>query len=301
MEKAYIILAHKNPRQLLQLITRLDDNKSEFFLHIDKKSDLTQFRAVVDYGSNVHLVQRELTNWGGFGLVKATLNALEMIREYKIFDRVILLSGQDYPIKNNGFINRFFKTTPASIFLEYTAIPDYNRWHTTGGMYRINKYFFGLKTYQRYAAKALNLGSKFLPALQRKIPNGLKPYAGSQWWTIDNYALNYILNYIKDNPVYTAFHKYTFAPDEVYFHTILLNSTDERIVTKISNNNLMYARWLHATSSHPEIVSKHSVEELVYSSDLFARKFEQEADTEVFDQINTHCNQIEKQMMEQNK
>ena len=74
-KKAYIILAHNNPIQLLRLMKRLNDDNSWFFLHIDIKVNIEIFRSLLQGGfSNLTWVDRERGRWGGLGLVKATLN-----------------------------------------------------------------------------------------------------------------------------------------------------------------------------------------------------------------------------------
>jgi len=47
MEKNYIILVHENPQQLLRLIKALDDNKSFFYIHVDKKVDIQDFKELI--------------------------------------------------------------------------------------------------------------------------------------------------------------------------------------------------------------------------------------------------------------
>ena len=44
MQINYIILTHKSPIQLERLISRLDDQDSTFFVHIDLKTDIEQFK-----------------------------------------------------------------------------------------------------------------------------------------------------------------------------------------------------------------------------------------------------------------
>src|ERR1700709_746531 len=98
MEKAYIILAHKNPQQLYRLIQKLDDQHSTFFIHIDKKVPLAGFEQILGLNNKVIFTKRVYTEWGGFGLVEATLNAMQAVKDsLKRYERIILLSGQDYP------------------------------------------------------------------------------------------------------------------------------------------------------------------------------------------------------------
>lgn len=289
MQKAYIILAHRNPEQLHRLISRLHDNSSTFFIHIDKKVPLAAFSSLSEFGDKVQYVDRVYSEWASFQLVEATLNGMKAIRAAKQhFDVITLLSGQDYPIKTNNFLDDFFRDSPYTVFIEYFTIPNYERWQGRGGLFRIDKYFFGFKFYQRYSAKALNFLASFIPKLRRKLPYNLIPYGGSQWWIMDMYALNYILDFINENPAYTSFHKATFAPDEIFFHTILLNSEDERISKSIVNDSKRYMHF-KCKELHPDILTKADLDRIKNSDALFARKFDCEEDSNIFDAIDEVC------------
>ena len=290
MEKAYIILAHKLPEQLYRLVERLNDGYSTFFIHIDKKADIARFDNLSDFGDAIQLIEREDIKWAGISIVDAEINALRAIKAFdKKFDRIILLSGQDYPIKSNEHINKFFRTSPYSVFIEYWSMPNFKIWGEQGGMFRFDKYFFGTKKYEKLRAKCLNFLSILLPFLQRKIPNKLVPYGGWMWWTLDMYALDYILRYIDNNPKYLRYHKYTFAPDETFLQTILLNAKDERLLKSISNNHLRYIFWPDTTKGHPTLLRKQHLKEIKASDALFARKFDSTKDEEILDLIDKNC------------
>ena len=231
--KAYIILVHKNPEQVCRLIEKLNDGNSKFFVHIDKKIPSAQFSILNRFHNRVKFVQRVKTDWGSYGLVIATLNALKEIKTSgEDFKQIILLSGQDYPIKSNAFIDEFFKRSEYSLFIEYFKIPNHEKWKPRGGLYRVDKYYLGSSVYEKYIAKMLNFLSMYSVRLQRNLPLDMIPYAGSQWWMINMYAVNYILDFIDKNPEYISFHKHTFAADEVFFQTILLNIENEQLKKK---------------------------------------------------------------------
>lgn len=291
-----MILAHTYPEQLFRLVQKLEDNRSFFFIHIDKRADLSIFKKLLILKHKIIFVERVTSNWGEFGLVSATLNCLKAVKNYNhTFERIILLSGQDYPIKSNSEIDHFFKTTRCTVFLEYYSLPDFVKWQPSGGLYRVNKYFLGLRSYQKLGARIINLLATLLPFLRRQIPAGMKPFAGSGWWMIDNYALHYILNYVEEHPEYVAFHQYTFASDELFFHMILLNATDEKIRKGIINNNKRLVKWKAITDSHPETIKKSDLPSLIQSDDLFARKFDSFEDTEIIDLIDQYCLQASHQ------
>jgi hypothetical protein len=290
MKKAYVILAHKNAAQLRRLITALHDGHSVFFIHIDGRSDITSFASVADFGNSVQFVPRVKTTWAGFGLVEAVLNGMMAVKKCREhIEHVFLLSGQDYPIKSNDYINDFIADQGEKIFIEYFQLPNFEKWKPNGGLYRVNKYFMGLKPHQRFAAKAANAVAGVIPAFRRKQYKSMKPFAGSMWWSLPIHAVNYILDFVNKHPRYTAFHKYTFAADEVFFQSILLNAREDRIASAIVNNDKRFIRWKDISSAHPEILSKNDLGDMQRSDALFARKFDMSKHPEVFDLIDAHC------------
>ncbi|CAM4362207.1 Core-2/I-Branching enzyme [Pedobacter westerhofensis] len=286
MKKAYIILAHKNLDHLLRMVERLDDGNSHFFIHVDLKTELPCSYAELAKNRRVLLTKRIATSWGGFSLAQATLNAMYDIKATGIhFEAINLLSGQDYPIKSNEEIDNFFKTSKYGVYLDHFTLPNYKRWDT-GGTYRYQKYFFGIGKTSLLFSKLMNLLSTYVPVFARKLPAHLTPYCGSQWWTINMYALNYILSFIGEHPDYVEFHKFTFAPDELFFHIILLNAKDPALQLSISKDNLRYIKWAKLDNAHPEVLKPEDMEDLRQSGSLFARKFDGENDEKILDLID---------------
>lgn len=293
IKKAYIILAHKDPLQLQRLVGSLDDGCSHFLVHIDSRVPMAPFRTVLSSCDHVCFLSPVKTEWGSLGLVKAVLAGIEAaVRCGKKFDHLILLSGQDYPVKSNEQIDDFLQQNKDKNFLEYFPLPCPAKWKPNGGLYRVNKYFLGLKTHQKYAAKTANFLGILIPSLQRKTYDGMKAFAGSMWWVINMYAARYIVRFVAMNPRYLLFHRFTFAPDELFFHMILLNANDENIKTSIVNNDLHYIRWKNIDASHPETIRKEDIGELVDSEALFARKFDAAADMEILDLVDAHCRSV---------
>jgi hypothetical protein len=125
---AYIVSAYKLPDQLVRLVSTLDTGDSHFLVHVDKKTDDEVFRrmtAPLRDHSNVHFLERHRCFYGGFGHVKATLKGIdEIVRQRLPFDYVILLTGQDYPIKSNRQIEEFFSRHEGRSFMEYFSMPS---------------------------------------------------------------------------------------------------------------------------------------------------------------------------------
>lgn len=290
MKKAYIIMVHKNPLQVCRLVSRLNDGFSDFFIHIDKTAAIAPFEIIKEISQVVQFVERADSKWGGFGFVQASLNGLKAVRDSnKHFDRIFLLSGQDYPIKSNDYINDFLEKYPKSVFIEYFPIPDYQKWKgkDRGGLYRVDKFYFGLKWHEILQSKAINFLSAYIPFLRRKTPNGMKPFAGSAWWSVDLYAINYILDYDKNHPEYRAFHQSTFVPDELFMQMIVGNSKDEVLLKSLENDNRRLTIWENAAAAHPNTLKANDFAAIQVSDQLFARKFDEKADTEILDLIDS--------------
>ena len=152
--KVYLILAHKNPNQLNDLISLLQDENSIFFIHIDEKVNIESFKKVIT-GSNYFFVSiREKCYWGDFSLVRATLNSFKEIHEY-MEDKFpndsyhcIMLSGEDLPMKTNEEITLFLQNRPDVSFLCHWELP-YDKWWK-GGFFRFESlYLFSFVKYQK--------------------------------------------------------------------------------------------------------------------------------------------------------
>ena len=55
--------------------------------------------------------------------------------------------------------------------------------------------------------------------LKRKMPNGIVPHMGSQWWCLSRRTLSAILQ-DPERPTYDRFFKHVWIPDESYFQTL---------------------------------------------------------------------------------
>ncbi|MEJ7556680.1 MAG: beta-1,6-N-acetylglucosaminyltransferase [Pedobacter sp.] len=288
MKKAYIIVAHKNPKQLHRLITRLSDGNSEFFVHIGLNTSISAFFEILDIGAHVRFLPRFNSAWGGYGTIEPYLSGMRAVRDSSTeFDRIMLLSGQDYPIKSNKEIDEFFKNSPYSVFLDYHPIPNYKKWpgRDRGGLYRVDKYYLGMEWHQRLRSRSLNLVSGYVPFMRRKIPNNMQPYTGQTWFNLDMYSLNYILDYHDAHPEYFKFHKHTYVADELFIQMIVGNSKDERLLNSIDKSEKRFTVWVDPTNAHPVILDKSHFPAMKTSTDLFARKFE-ESNTEILDLID---------------
>ncbi|MHA6279852.1 beta-1,6-N-acetylglucosaminyltransferase [Salinimicrobium sp. CAU 1759] len=303
-------MVHTNPRQVERLINRLDAPWTKFIVHVDQRVDINPFLSLLESKENVEFIKapyREKGTWGDIGIVKATINALELAYIGRSNDYFILMSGQDYPLQKPKEIQSFFKTHRGKNYITSYSLP-YPSWEK-GGMHRIERYkinksekrghflflpsifeedFYTKKTaghinFMRKTGKIRDIGKIFI---KRKFPQYLKPYAGSQWWALEGRTVEHVLHFIKDKPEYIEYHKYSLLPDEMFFQSIIL-SAEQQFSTEISKT---YVNWERPSGPLPVTFGEHDFMELKRAAEeyLFARKFDASRDSEILDLIDQH-------------
>lgn len=279
---AYLILAHKNPEQIIRLVHELNTVNTAFFIHIDQNTADQIYNQVVENLRelpNVHFVTRHKSYWGHFSLVKATLQGMNEISSENVeFDYTVVLSGQDYPLLPNQYISRVLEKNKGLEFMEYSPMPRKD-W-SYGGMDRIEYWHFYPPNDPQ------GLAREEFP--KRKFPTGFKPFGGSNWYCLTRECIDYICNFVKANSDFVSFFEYVLVPEEIFFHTIVLNSPfKDRVV----NENLRYIEW-SPNSSNPNTLVKEDYQKIIKSSKLFARKFDITKDAEILDMIDCRIRQL---------
>lgn len=298
MKIGIIILAHKNPDQLSRLLDSLDDESVSCFIHIDKKSSIKEFQnaSLKKRKAKVHFISKRYDGrWGGLGIVLATLEAMRVAVLDRNISHISLLSGQDFPITPVKDIVTFLSTQKQTNFIEFT---EFNEKTWPNQLDRIESYNFRLFSRQytypyegvlSLKQQLLHQAFKLYFRLPRLMPYNFKPFFGSQWWTLTIESCKEILKFIDGNSKYINYHRYSFLPDEFFFQTILLNSNHFNN-EKFINSNMRFIKW-EKGSSHPIALTTNNFDEIMKSQTLFARKFDQDVDAEVLNQINSAINE----------
>lgn len=292
MKICYIISSYKLPEQVVRLVKILDSADSFFYIHVDKRSEDSVFFKIKDSLSslnNVFFLKRGPSYYGSFGHVKATLKGINAALKSKIeFDYMVLLTGQDYPIKSIAFTQDYLKQNCGKSFLSYYTLDDRyaGKWfERLGRIYLFDEKgshtIFGDKFISRVAYKFWR-GSPTKQNQGLVFPDGLTPYFGNAYWVIHRKHIEYIFNFVCRQPNYVRFFKHSRVPDECFFHSILLNSIYQY---EIVNNDLFYIDWSERQSS-PAILTTQDFSKLMDSDDLFARKFDMTVDSTILDLID---------------
>ena len=293
MNVAYIISAYRLPELLVRLVRRLHAPETSIWIHVDARTDDAIFRAMrepLDGLANVEFLERHACHWGDFGHVRATLKGLRaLLASARPFDQAVLLTGQDYPLQSNAGIAARLAAEPGRVFMHWLPIPN-EHW-TDGGTYRIRDWHF------RFAGRARSFpGAPFrsarlnaawsraarLAGAQRSFPPGLEPYGGSSYWMMPAACVRYVDEFVRTHPDYVRFFEHVRIPDEIFFHTIVMNSPFR---DRVSADDLRYIDWSEAGDS-PRVLTLADYGKLVDSGKLFARKFDPAVDGTVLDRLD---------------
>ena len=254
--------------------------------------------AGVTHFTNVVFLKRHSCHWGDFGHVRATLKGLTYLFNGNIsFDYVFLLTGQDYPIKPNTCIESFLHKENGKEFISYYSFPN-KAWGENGGMRRIEQWHFRVledwpvrflrafvhlpsKKEFKSKVKSLIYSSVNNMFVKRTLPGNLKPFGGPGYWCLTRACAEFIHDYVQKNPRVVKFFRYVDIPDEIFFHTIILNSS---FASNVVNDDL---RCIDISEGRgPRIWRKSDLEILAQSKGLIARKFDTTVDREILDLID---------------
>ena len=96
-------------------------------------------------------------------------------------------------------------------------------------------------------------------------------YKGSQWWSLSNEVIEYITNYLLENPQYMKRFRWTSCIDEVFFHTIVLNSP---YAERVETQSHRYVDWIakNKKGKSPKILDAGDISLVEHSGCWFARK-----------------------------
>lgn len=263
---AYAIQCHKNADQVNRLINILQDEDVDFFIHVDKKSNIIE---EIVSRENIYIVKERVNViWGNFSQIEATMRLFKKIREVGEYSRIHLISGQDFPIKSREYIKTFFKDNSAQ-YIQYRKLP--NDW-AYEGMNRVKVYYPSIMFKNKIVKKFIGIYEGFVmknEIFQRK--GGIYNfYGGSSWFSLTGDCLEYIISYVDRNPSYYRFFKNTLCGDEIFFQTILVNSPFKNTLV---NDNKRYIKWKQGDSS-PNILTLSDYIALKESDKIWARKFD---------------------------
>jgi hypothetical protein len=217
-----IMLCHTAFNRAAEVARFWAEAGSPVVIHVDARVQgrpyLEFVQAVADL-PGVSFSKRFVCQWGTFSLVDATIAAAEqLLDKYPEVDHVYLASGSCLPLRPHHELVAYLAQHPGTDFIESVTTRDVP-WIVDGlAEERFTLRFPFAWRHQRRLFDAY-VRLQRLAGYRRKIPQGIVPHMGSQWWCLSRRTLLSILT----DPMRVTFDRYfrrVWIPDESYFQTL---------------------------------------------------------------------------------
>lgn len=275
MRHAILIVAHRNFAYLLYLIKYFDAD-FDIYIHIDKKSRITseELSQLRQLERVCGVFQKYSVRWGGYSFLKTILFLVKQVVAKGGVDYVHLISGADVPTQKLDDFKAFFYNKPKYEYVEYFVLPT-RKW-TGGGLNRVMYYhlhnIFDVRKPENMKRECAFIRFQQKWHIRRKISNKLpRFYGGGNWWSLSWECVNYIAKYTSKNKKLFRRLRFSFAPDEIYFQTVILNSP---FAGMVAGNHMRFIDWQYRNGNIPANLDFSDFDKIINSFYLFARKVE---------------------------
>jgi hypothetical protein len=287
MKLAVLVMTYTDPLQTERMVKQLQHKDIDVYIHLDLKFPLENHLFLEKY-PNVKLIKhRTKLMWAGFSTIIAEFNCIKEILASNIhYDYITMISGQDYPIKSVPHILASLERHNGAEYIMYDLFDDWDTAYT-----RIQQYHF-----TDFSFKGRYLVQKWVNRLlpQRKFPLPFTFAGRSMFWTLTPACARYVVDFVTGNKELMRFFKFTWAPDEFLFQTIILNSPFKE---KVINGPVTYFKRPNE-SPHPNVLTVDDYDDIIAAPQFFARKFNTTVDARILDKIDEFIAGQEKQYAE---
>ena len=223
MSVGFVMLCHTALDRAAQVARHWASRDCPVVVHVDarvKRKPYAKLRADLADLPNIRFSGRHACEWGTWGIVGATHEAARVVlRDFAEVRHVYLASGSCLPLRPVEDLIAYLDERPRTDFIESVTTEDVG-W-TIGGLdvERFTLRFpFSWRRQRRLFDAYVRLQRRV--RFRRRMPPGIVPHLGSQWWCLTRQTLSAIL----ENPDLAEIDRYfrrVWIPDESYFQTLV--------------------------------------------------------------------------------
>ncbi len=268
-----VMLVHTALDRAAQVARHWTASGCPVVIHVDQKVDDRVYFEFVQSVSDDPLIQfseRHRCDWGTWGIVAASQSASTLLLErFRDVHHVYLSSGACLPLRPVQELIDYLAKRPRVDFIESATTADVS-W-TVGGLDNERftlRFPFSWRRQRRFFDAYVKLQRAL--KMRRKVPSGLVPHMGSQWWCLTRQTLSAILQ----DPARKRYDRYfrrVWIPDESYFQTLT-----RQYSTCIESRSLTLSKFDY--QGRPHVFYDDHLELLRRSDCFVARKVWPKAD-----------------------
>ena len=223
MSVGFVMLVHDAFDRAAQVARHWAARGCPVVIHVDRRvpsSDMDDLRRQLGGIDNIRFSPRYRCEWGTWALVAAAQAGAEMaLRDFPRISHVFLVSGSCLPLRPVAELTQYLSRHADTDFIESVTI-DEVPW-TIGGLdaERFSLTFpFPWKT--RRTLFDAWVTAQRVTGYRRRLPEGITPHLGSQWWCLTRRTLESILASPRRAELERFFRR-VWIPDESYFQTVV--------------------------------------------------------------------------------
>ena len=290
MKIAYLISVYKDPEQLNRMIKALYREDTYFFIHIDAKTDIKDFSHFFDSplqkGRIKFTNRRFYVQWGGWNQVNYQKELLEScIISGVNFDRVFILTGQDYPLFSNSRIEEELGRQPKKEYIKGLNLSVITSQKEVLDRIVLYHYCRDLRIPYKYK-KIFSFGCriimKLLPIRKKSyiMIDGQRydVYMSSSYMCLTYDCAKYVYEEMCVNKHLMKYFRWSFVPEEMVIPTIIFNSRFKEQAITVNGiyrglKNLSSVTYFNYDKTI-HVFTMDDYKELKESNMMFARKMQ---------------------------
>jgi hypothetical protein len=298
VKPVYLITSHTLPGQVLRLasVLRRGSPDASIVVHHDNRtSELDRARAAE---LAIELIEPpSRVKWGHVSHLAMLIRCLRRVLQSGDFDWLVLLSGQDYPIRPvaeielslaQAQVDAFIETAPCPRPASWRSVDEFAlryhyRWRRTGRASLIRAVHAAARLRPPLRVRRMPTGENWIgwPALRSPFGPGFVCHSGADWFTLSRLAAETIERVLESRPELFSYYRQTLEPSESCFQTILANAP----ALRLAPDHRRYVVF-EAQGIHPRVLTRDDLEAILASGRDFARKFDASIDSRALDEID---------------
>ncbi len=302
MTTAYTVQSHAQPAQVARLVRTLKASSPKAVIVVSHSRTGTPLDVeALESFPDVYVLPAQ----GGYGdwtHVQRWLDVADFLSDRGIsYDWLTLLSGQDYPAKPLEEAEAELESSDADAFIEHFPVlsPTESHWPVRLGR---SRYFFhhrrlrDLDPRRQEQLRPLQALNFVQPLARIHVSFGLSVgwrartpyspefscYGGSVWNSMNRDCVEYVRQFCRDRPDVVRHYEQVLAPDESFFHTVLVNARRFRLV----NDPKRYFDFSETRFNHPKSLTMADLPAIIASGAHFVRKVDLERNPDIFEALD---------------
>ena len=266
MRHAYLIITHNEFEVLQRLVSALDDERNDIYIHFDKKVKALP-KISVSRSKLFILKNRIDVRWGTVRQIECEYTLWEEALKIGQYDYYHMISGVHYPLKRIEEIDNFFSGMNGQSVL--MPIEESCEYQETLKLKRYNLFLKHYQSHNRYLKAASQFLWKSAIAVQRILSiytNKSEAFHKSaNWCSLNDECVKYL---IENKSHILKKYRWSLCGDEYFVPSELLQSRLKGMITE--SDKLLHHKIGRANADTFTIAD---YDELIGSECLFARKF----------------------------